>query len=186
MKKTYENLLKAITGESVARNKYTFYAKEARKKNLECIARIFEETADNERAHAEELLETLPEDVKVDVEMGISPLTSDEKINLRHAAEGENYEHTQMYPDFKKVAEEEGLKEIASLFQEILEVEEKHEQRYLKILKNVEDGTLHSREEAIEWKCLNCGYVHKGKEAPKKCPVCKKPQGWYEPRGINF
>ncbi|OQA52954.1 MAG: Rubrerythrin [candidate division WS2 bacterium ADurb.Bin280] len=184
--KTYENLLKAITGESVARNKYTFYAKEARKKNLECIARIFEETADNERAHAEELLEALPENIKTQVEMEISPLSSDEAVNLEHAAGGENYEHTSMYPEFKKIAQEEGLKEIASLFQEISEVEEKHEERYRKILKNAKDGTLHKREEAIEWKCLNCGYVHHGKEAPKKCPVCKKPQGWYEPRGINW
>lgn len=184
--KTYENLLKAITGESVARNKYTFFAKEARKKNLECIARIFEETADNERAHAEELLESLPEDVKTQVEMEISPLSSDEATNLKHAAGGENFEHTKMYPEFRDVAKEEGLKEIASLLQEILEVEEKHEQRYRKILENVENGTLHSREEAIEWKCLNCGYIHNGKEAPQKCPLCKKPQGWYEPRGINW
>lgn len=184
--KTYENLLKAITGESVARNKYTFFAKEARKKNLECIARIFEETADNERAHAEELLEALPEDIRASVDMEISPLSDDAGENLDHAAKGENFEHTKMYPEFKKVAEEEGLTEIASLFQEISEVEEKHEERYLKILKNIKTGTLHQRDEDIEWKCLNCGYVHSGKEAPEKCPVCKKPQGWYEPRGINW
>lgn len=184
--KSFENALEAIAGESLARNKYTFFAKEARKKNLECIARIFEETADNERAHAKEILETLPEDVKTNVEIGISPLSSDVATNLEHAATGENYEHSQMYPKFKKIAEEEGQEELAQLFQEILEVEEKHEERYRAILKNVKEGTLHKRDKEIEWKCLNCGYVHKGKEAPQKCPVCKKPQGWYEPRGINW
>lgn len=170
----------------MARNKYTFFASEARKKDLECVARIFEETAENERAHAKELLEVLPEDTKVAVDMGISPLTDKIETNLQHAAEGENFEHTKMYPEFKKVAEEENLTEIASLFQEISEVEEKHEERYLKILENIKAGTLHKRNENIEWKCLNCGYVHSGKEAPEKCPVCKKPQGWYEPRGINW
>lgn len=184
--KTYENLLKAITGESVARNKYTFFAAEARKKDLECIARIFEETAENEKAHAQELLEALPEDVKASVDMSISPLVGEEATNLEHAAKGENFENTQMYPDFEKIALEEGQDKIASLFKEISEVEEKHEERYLAILKNVKDGTLHRRDKEIEWKCLNCGYVHSGNEAPSECPLCKKPQGWYEPRGINW
>jgi len=184
--KTYEKALEAIAGESLARNKYTFYAKEARKQNLECIARIFEETADNERAHAEEILELLPENVKTTGELSISPLSDDVAVNLEHAAGGENYEHTKMYQDFKKIAEEEGQKELAHLFGEISEVEEKHEARYRAILANVKNGTLHKRDKEIEWKCLNCGYVHRGKEAPQKCPVCKKPQGWYEPRGINW
>lgn len=183
---TYENLLKAITGESMARNKYTFFATLARKNNLECVARIFEETADNERAHAQEMLEILPEDVKTSVDMSISPLADEEQTNLQHAAEGENFEHSKMYPEFKKMAEEEGLEKIASLFQEISEVEEKHEQRYLQILENIKNDTLHKRDEEIEWKCLNCGYVHRGTEAPEECPLCKKPQGWYEPRGINW
>jgi len=184
--KTYENILKAITGESVARNKYTFFASEARKKDLECVARIFEETADNERAHAKELLEVLPKDVKTSVEMGISPLTDKAEVNLEHAAEGENFEHTKMYPEFKAVALEENQKEIADLFQEISEVEEKHEARYRAILENINNGMLHKRDKEIRWKCLNCGYVHRGTSAPEKCPVCKKPQGWYEPRGINW
>lgn len=184
--KTYENILKAITGESVARNKYTFFASEARKVELECVARIFEETADNERAHAKELLEVLPEDVKVSVDMGISPLTDKVEVNLEHAAEGENFEHTKMYPEFKTVALEENHQEIADLFGEISEVEEKHETRYRAILENIKNGTLHKRDKEIEWKCLNCGYVHSGISAPEKCPVCKKPQGWYEPRGINW
>lgn len=184
--KTYENLLKAITGESVARNKYTFFAAEARKKDLECVARIFEETAENERAHAKELLEMLPEETKVAVDMAIAPLTDDVATNLEHAATGENFEHTEMYPGFEKEAMEEGQDKIASLFKEISEVEEKHEQRYRKILENIQNGNLHKRDQEIEWKCLNCGYVHTGTEAPNECPVCKKPQGWYEPRGINW
>ena len=184
--KTYENILKAITGESVARNKYTFFASEARKKNLECVARIFEETADNERAHAKELLEVLPEDVRTSVDMSISPLGDKVEVNLEHAAEGENFEHTKMYPEFKAVALEENQKEIADLFQEISEVEEKHEARYRAILENINNGMLHKRDKEIRWKCLNCGYVHRGTSAPEKCPVCKKPQGWYEPRGINW
>lgn len=183
---TYQNILRAVSGESLARNKYTFFASEARKKNLECVARIFEETAENERAHAKELLELLPEETRVSVELEISPLVTDEKTNLRHAADGENFEHTKMYPEFKKTAIEEGLEEIANLFGEISKVEERHEERYIKIVENIEKGTLHSRDTEIEWKCLNCGYVHTGKTAPETCPVCKKPQGWYEPRGINW
>jgi rubrerythrin len=184
--KTYENLLRAIAGESIARNKYTYFAKKARKQDMESVARIFEETAENERAHAEELLEALPEDVKTTGDLGISPLSDDVKVNLSHAADGEKFEWNEMYPGFKTIAEEEGLTEIAKLFKEIGEVEEKHESRYRKILKDIEGGNLHKRDEEIEWKCLNCGYVHTGTEAPEKCPVCKKPQGWYEPRGLNW
>lgn len=183
---TYQNALKAITGESVARNKYTFFASEARKKDYEWLARIFEETADNERAHAQEILEKLPEDVKVDLEMAISPLSSDEKINLQHAVDGENFEHTKMYPEFQKKAEEEGQTELADLFKEIAEVEVKHHERYQKILDDFKAGTTHKRDQEIEWKCLNCGYVHSGKEAPEKCPLCAKKQSWYEPRSLNF
>ncbi len=183
---TFQNMLKAITGESLARNKYTFFAREARKKDLECIARIFEETADNERAHAQEILELLPEKTKTKLEEEIDVLTDDVVKNLEHAAEGEKYEQSQMYPSFKEKALEENQNEIANLFQEISEVEEKHEARYRTILDNIQKGTLHKRDQEIEWKCLNCGYIHKGKEAPTKCPLCKKPQGWYEPRGINW
>lgn len=183
MKKSYQNLLKAIAGESMARNKYTFYAKVARKEGHEWIARVFEETADNERAHAEEELEMIPEKTEMTNTYDIHPL-ADTLTNLKNAAAGEEYEFGTMYPDFQKVAEEEGEKEIALLFKEIAEVEEKHAERYRILADKLEKNTLYKSEEEIEWKCANCGYVHKGKSAPTKCPVCKKPQNWYIGLGV--
>jgi rubrerythrin len=183
--KTQENLLKAIAGESLARNKYSFFAIRARGDGFESIARIFEETADNEMEHAERLLEFVNDKVKTNTEIYIDPIKST-KENVKIAAEGENYEAEKMYPEFEKVAIDENQPQIAEVFKEISEVEEKHRDRYLGILKNLEDGTVFSRNKDIEWKCLNCGYVHKGKEAPQKCPACAKPQAWYEPRGFNW
>lgn len=178
MKKTQANLLKAFTGESIARNKYTQYAKKAEKDGLIWIARVFEETADNERAHAEELYEQMKGKVEMTNNYDIHSL-EDTVTNLRHAAEGENFEWGKMYPDFKKVAEEEGDKDSAHLFQEILEVEEKHEERYTILADKLEKDELYKSDKEVEWKCLNCGYIHKGKGAPDPCPLCKKPQGWY-------
>lgn len=184
MEKTQENLLKAITGESLARNKYTFFAKQARKEGLEWIARIFEETADNERAHAEEEHEKFDSHVVEMTNTYDMPKMGTTIENLRHAAEGEKHEWTQMYPGFKKIAEEEGNKEAVGLFQEISEVEEKHEERYTILADLLEVGKLFESSEEIEWKCLNCGYIHKGTSAPDPCPLCKKPQGWYMGIGI--
>lgn len=178
MNQTYQNLLKAITGESLARNKYTFFAKIARKEGWEWIAQVFEETADNERVHAQEELEKLPEKTEMTNTYDIHPL-ADTLTNLRNAAGGEKYEWGVMYPDFKQQAEKDGEKEIAHLFQEILEVEEKHEARYNFLADKLEQKELYKSAEEIEWKCLNCGYIHKGKTAPEKCPLCTKPQGWY-------
>lgn len=183
MKQTYKNLLKAIAGESLARNKYTFYAKIARKEGWEWIARIFEETADNERAHAEEELEALPCLTEMTNTYNIHPLGTTIE-NLHNAVEGETYEYEHMYPEFKTIAEQEGEKMAASLFQEILEVEERHAERYQILLDRLEKNILYEFEEGIEWKCLNCGYIHKGLKAPEKCPVCKKPQGWYMGIGV--
>ena len=180
---TEKNLLKAIAGESLARNKYTFYAKQARKEGLEWIARVFEETADNERAHAEEELENIKNNVEMENGYGIGPVGKTIE-NLRHAAEGEKFEYTEMYPGFQKVAEEEGNDAAAKLFKEIAEVEEKHEERYNKLADLLEAGKLYKTEEEIEWKCLNCGYIHKGTEAPEVCPLCKKPREWYMGIGI--
>ncbi len=177
-KKTHENLLKAIAGESMARNKYTYYAEIATKEGLLWIAKVFEETADNERAHAQEELEKLKEPVSMTNTYDIHPLGTTLE-NLKNAAAGEEYEFGTMYPDFKKTAEEEGEKEIAHLFQEISEVEEKHAERYHILADKLEKDELYKSEEEIEWKCLNCGYIHKGKTAPKKCPLCQKPQGYY-------
>jgi len=183
MKETQKNLLKAFTGEAIARNKYTFYAKKAEKEGLIWISRVFEETADNERAHAEELYEQM--NGKVEMTNTYDILSIDKTVaNLRHAAEGEHFEWGKMYPDFKKIAEEEGDKESASLFQEILEVEEKHEERYTILADKLEKDELYKSDQEVEWKCLNCGYIHKGKKAPDMCPLCKKPQGWY--MRLNF
>jgi len=183
MKKTYENLLKAITGESLARNKYTFFAKVATQEGLMWIAKVFEETADNERAHAEEELEKIKEKVEMTNTYDIHPLAKT-LANLRNAAAGEKFEWGIMYPNFEKVAREEGENEIATLFKEISEVEEKHEERYNILADRLEKGVLFKSEKEIEWKCLNCGYIHKGKNAPDKCPLCKKAQGYYMGLGI--
>ena len=183
MTQTKQNLLKAIAGESIARNKYTYFAKAARKEGWEWIARVFEETADNERAHAEEELEQLAEKTEMTNTYDIHPL-ADTLTNLHNAAEGEKFEWGTMYPDFKEQAEKDGDKEAAHLFQEILEVEEKHEERYNILAGLLEQGKLYESEKEIEWKCLNCGYIHKGTSAPEKCPLCKKPQGWYTGLGV--
>ncbi len=183
MTQTKQNLLKAIAGESMARNKYTYFAKVARKEGLEWIAQVFEETAGNERAHAEEELEQIKETVEMTNTYDMHPL-SDTLTNLKNAAAGEKFEWGQMYPEFKAQAEKDGDKEAIRLFQEISEVEEKHEERYNLLADLLESGKLYKREEEIEWKCLNCGYIHKGTSAPEACPVCKKPQAWYEGLGV--
>jgi len=177
-KKTYQNLLKAIAGESMARNKYTYYAEIAMKEGLVWIARVFEETADNERAHAQEELEKLKEKVEMTNTYDIHPLGTTLE-NLKNASAGEKYEFGVMYPDFEKTAREEGEDEIAILFKEISEVEEKHAERYDILVDRLEKGKLFKSDTEIEWKCLNCGYIHKGTNAPEKCPLCQKPQGYY-------
>lgn len=178
MKQTHQNLLKAIAGESMARNKYTYFAEIATKKELMWIAKVFEETADNERAHAQEELEMLTEKTEMTNTYDIHPLGNTLE-NLKHAAAGEEYEFGTMYPNFEKTAREEGEEEIATLFKEISEVEEKHAERYNLLADRLEKGILFKTEEEVEWKCLNCGYIHKGISAPQKCPLCKKPQGYY-------
>lgn len=180
---TKKNLLKAMAGESLARNKYSYFAEQAEKDGLIWIARVFQETADNERAHAQEEYEQISADVEMTNTYGINRLGTTLE-NLRHAAEGEKFEFTEMYPGFKKIAEKESNKEAATLFQEISEVEEKHEKRYTILADLLERGELYKRDEEIDWKCLNCGYIHRGKEAPDPCPLCKKPQGWYMGIGV--
>lgn len=183
MKQTQENLLKAFAGESQARNKYTIFAKIARKENLEWIARIFEETADNERAHAEELYEQIVGPISITGDLSIAPFkkTSD---NLKMAAAGEKYEWTTMYPDFEKIAIKEKQPEAIRLFGHLKLVEEKHEERYLIIARKLDNKTLYDADAVLEWKCLNCGYIYKGKQPPKICPVCKKPFTWYMALGM--
>ncbi len=183
MKQTHQNLLKAIAGESMARNKYTYYAEIARKEGYEWIAKVFEETADNERAHAQEELEKLNAKTEMTNTYDIQPLATTLE-NLKNAAAGEVYEFGAMYPNFEKVAREEGENETAVLFKEISEVEEKHAERYNTLAAHLEKGTLFQSEQEMEWKCLNCGYIHQGKSAPKKCPLCQKSQGYYMALGL--
>jgi rubrerythrin len=183
LKKSHQNLLRAIAGESMARNKYTYYAKIAEKEGLMWVARVFEETADNERVHAKEELEKITEHTEMTNTYDIHPLAGTLQ-NLRNAAAGEKYEWQVMYPDFEKTAREEGEQAIADLFKEIAEVEQKHEERYNILADRLEKGILFRSDQPIEWKCLNCGYVHQGTSAPDKCPVCQKPQGWYMALGV--
>jgi rubrerythrin len=180
---TQQNLLRAFAGESMARNKYTQFAKMARKEDLEWIARIFEETAENERVHATELFEQISGPVSAPQTLDIKPFskTSD---NLAMAAEGEKYEWTTMYPDFEKIAIQERLPESIRLFSNLKKVEEKHEERYIIIAKKLDDKTLYDSDVELEWKCLNCGNIYKGKNPPKECPVCLKPYTWYMALGL--
>tara|TARA_Y100000034_G_scaffold75166_1_gene90287 strand:+ start:3176 stop:3700 length:525 start_codon:yes stop_codon:yes gene_type:complete len=171
MTKTEENLKTAFTGESQARNKYTYFAKVARKQGFHYVAKIFEETALNEMQHAKEEFKLLK---------GIG----DTKANLKVAIAGEHYENTEMYPNMQKDAEEEGNKEAATLFKEISSVEEHHEARYKKLLEMLEKGTLYKRDKPIRWKCAKCGYIHTGKEPPETCPACKHERKYYEPEDM--
>ena len=183
MTQTQQNLLKAFAGESQARNKYTTFAKCARKEGLEWVARVFEETADNERVHAEELFEQISGPVKTPTELSIEPYkkTLD---NLKMAAEGEKYEWTSMYPDFEKMAIEEKEEGPAKLFGALKFVEEKHEERYIIIARKLDSKTLYDSEVELEWKCVNCGNIYKGKRPTMNCPVCKKGFTWYAPLGL--
>ena len=180
---TQQNLLKAFAGESQARNKYTVFAKIARKENYEWIALVFEETADNERVHAEELFELIKGEVKTPGNLEIKPWGKTAE-NLKMAAAGEKYEWTTMYPDFKKQAIKDKEPEAIRLFGSLKKVEEKHEERYIIIAKKLDSKTLYDSDAELTWKCVNCGYIHVGKRPPEKCPVCQKPFTWYMPLGL--
>lgn len=171
--KTEKNIMEAFAGESQARNKYNYFASQAKKEGYEQIAAIFAETADNEKEHAKMMAKFVG-------------MIGDTASNLKEAAAGENYEWTDMYKKFEKEAREEGFEEIADVFQEIGEVEEEHEKRYLALLERVKTGTVFKRDEPIHWQCRNCGYIHFGKEAPEECPACKHPQAHYQPMAKNF
>jgi rubrerythrin len=178
--KTEENLLKAFAGESQARNRYTFFASVARKEGFEQIAAIFEETADNEKEHAKVFFKHLKGgDVTIEASYPAGKIGTTTE-NLFAAAEGEKLEWGTLYPEFEKIAREEGFNDVAESFKEIGEVEEKHEKRYRKLLENVKNKTVFKKDKVVKWKCRNCGYVHEGKEAPKTCPACKHPQSFYE------
>jgi rubrerythrin len=186
MSKTQENLRRAFAGESMARNKYTFFAMKARKEGYEGIARIFEETAANEMEHAEREMGFMKGEPPVTLEGYSVPELSGTAENLVAAAAGEHYEWTDMYPSFEKIAREEGEKEIADVFKEIGEVEEQHEKRYQILLAKVKEKTVFKSVKPIRWKCLNCGYIHEGTEPPAKCPACNEPRAFYEPWCQNY
>lgn len=166
--KTKKNLEEAFAGESMARNKYDYFASAFRKAGYVQIANIFEETARNEKEHAKLWAKQL----------GYIPVELVD--DLKAAIKGENYEHTEMYPRMEKEALEEGHADIATLFKEVGEVEEKHEVRYQKLLENIEKGEVFKKPVVKRWKCNNCGYIHEGEAAPEKCPACSHPQGYFE------
>ena len=173
--KTYENLKIAFAGESQARNKYTYFASKAKKDGYEQIASIFEETANQEKEHAKMWFKELN-----------GGSISDTIQNLKEAADGENYEWTDMYSEFARVAEEEGFKELANKFRGVAEIEKMHEERYRKLITNIEDGLVFSRDGDTIWQCRNCGHIVVGKKAPAVCPVCNHPQSYFEIKKENY
>jgi rubrerythrin len=177
---TEKNLLAAFAGESQARNRYDFFAKQAKQEGFEQIAAVFLETAENEKQHAKvffKFLEGGDLEITATYPAGVIGTTAE---NLKAAADGENHEWTQLYKEAAETAKKEGFDKVAYAFKEISEVEEQHELRYRKLLANVEAGTVFKRTAAVKWHCRNCGYVHEGKEAPKKCPACDHPQAHFE------
>ena len=173
--KTEQNLMAAFAGESQARNKYTYFASKAKKEGYEQIAALFMETAENEKEHA-----------KIWFKLLNGGQIGDTVENLKAAADGENYEWTDMYAGFAKVAKEEGFDHIAYLFEEVAKIEKEHEERYLKLLENVKDGLVFSKDGDRIWKCRNCGHIVIGKSAPEVCPVCAHPQAYFEIKAENY
>ena len=173
--KTEENLKKALAGESEARNKYDFYASKAKKDGYEQIAAIFAETASNEKEHAKMWYKELH-----------GGAVEDTETNLQAAADGENYEWTDMYKGFAETAREEGFLELAEKFEQVAAIEKTHEERYLKLLKNVKDGKVFSKDGERIWVCSNCGHIVIGKEAPEVCPVCAHPKAYFEIKAENY
>lgn len=184
--KTEMNLLTAFAGESQARNRYSFFASQAKKEGYQQISAIFLETAGNEREHAKRLFRLL-EGGEVEVTATFpAGVIGDTKENLKAAAAGENYEHTTMYPEFARTAEEEGFPVIAAIFRAIAVAEKQHEKRYLALLENLEKSRVFKREKAVKWKCGNCGYIHDGTEAPERCPACEHPRAFFELLSENY
>lgn len=181
---TAKNLMKSFAGECQARTRYTYYSSIAKKEGYVQISNIFMETAEQEKEHAKKFYKFLKEDfIDEDIEIQASyPVSFHEETakNLKAAANGENEEWTKLYPEFAKVAREEGFNNIAIAFEKILEVEKRHEIRYKKLLSNIENGTIFKKDEVVMWKCNNCGYIYEGEEAPKACPACAHPQGYFE------
>jgi rubrerythrin len=184
--RTERNLLASFAGESQARNRYTYFASVAKEAGYEQIAAIFLETADNEKEHAKRFFQFLKGG---DLEITASypaGVIGDTAANLEAAAAGENLEWTKLYKEAEEMARREGFQEIATQFKEIAEVEEQHEIRYRKLLKNVKENKVFKKDKVVRWKCRNCGYIHEGTEAPKRCPACDHPQSYYELMAENY
>ena len=183
---TEKNILTAFAGESQARNRYTYFASAAKKEGYVQISAIFEETANQEKEHAKRLFKLLKGgevEISAAFPAGVIGTTSE---NLNASAEGEDYETTEMYPDFAKVADEEGFKEIAAIFRSIAVAEARHRDRYLALDKNIAEGKVFKKDKPIRWVCRNCGYVHDGTEAPNICPACVHPQAHFELDAMNY
>jgi rubrerythrin len=184
--KTEKNLLTAFAGESQARNRYTYFASQAKKEGYIQITNTFEETANQEKEHAKRLFKFLEGgevEITASFPAGVIEKTVD---NLKEAAAGENYEHTTMYPGFAKVARDEGFNEIAAVFNAIAVAEKQHEKRYLAFMRNIESGTMFKKDKPVVWRCINCGYIHEGAEAPLVCPACAHPQAYFEILAQNW
>jgi rubrerythrin len=184
--RTEKNLLASFAGESQARNRYTFFAGQAKKEGLIQIQRIFEETADNEKEHAKRFFKFLEGgmvEIQATFPAGVIGTTAE---NLKASAEGENEEHTKLYPEAANIADEEGFPEVASAFRLIASVEKHHEERYLSLLKNINEGKVFKKDKPLKWKCNNCGYIYEGQSAPDKCPTCLHPQAYFEVLCDNF
>jgi rubrerythrin len=188
--KTAENLLKSFAGESQARNRYTYYASIAKKQGFVQISNIFIETAEQEKEHAKRFFKFLKEElngeaIEITAKYPVS-LYEETSDNLKAAAEGENEEWTELYPEFGKIAKEEGFPEISAAYNMIAKVEKEHEARYLKLLENIKNGQVFKKNEKTFWKCINCGYIYEGVEAPEKCPACLHPKSYFEVAAKNY
>jgi rubrerythrin len=184
--KTERNILTAFAGESQARNRYTMFASKAKKEGYVQISDIFIETADQEKEHAKRLFKLL-EGGEVEISAAFpAGVIGSTLENLKESAAGENYEHTEMYPGFAKTAREEGFDDIAEIFKSIAVAEKQHEKRYLDLAANIEAGRVFKRDEEVVWRCRNCGYLHKGKEAPDLCPACAHKRDHFELLGENW
>ncbi len=184
--KTEQNLLKAFAGESQARMRYDYFAKQAKKEGLEQISGIFAETALNEKEHAKRFFKFLEGGMVEITAMYPAGKIGSTFENLKAAAEGENEEWTELYPEFAKIAEEEGFEEVAVTFKMIAKVEKAHEDRYVKLYNNLEEGKIFEKDNRIIWKCRNCGYLHEENKAPETCPACLHPQAYFEIKEDNY
>lgn len=182
--KTSENLMKAFAGESQARNRYTYYSSVAKKEGYIQISNLFSETADNEKEHAKRFFKFLNDESligeTIEITASFPVMLSTTKENLLSAAKGEHEEWSDLYPSFADVAEEEGFKAIALVFRNIAEVEKKHEDRYKKLLENINKDEVFKKSSSVLWKCINCGYIYEGEEVPELCPACAHPKGYFE------